>query len=170
MTVKRFHAELATAVVTAAVGVTAVIGAEELGHGWTDSGPQSGYFPFYVGLILIAASLWNLVAAVAKHRVGGRLAAVTGDVEEPFLDGEKARRIGGFLAVMVVFLVITLVMGIYVGSICYISWTAWRQGGYRLPIALGLGVGFAVALYLIFEVAFLVPLLKGPIEPLLGIY
>lgn len=170
MTVRRFHAEVATAIVTGAVGVTAVIGAEELGHGWTSSGPQSGYFPFYVGLILIAASLWNLGAAVARHRIGGRLARVTGDVEEPFLDAEKARRIGGFLAVMVAFLAITLVMGIYVGAIFYISWTAWRQGGYRWPLALAFGAGFAVALYLVFEVIFLVPLLKGPIEPLLGIY
>jgi hypothetical protein len=32
------------------------------------------------------------------------------------------------------------------------------------------GIAFAAALYVIFEVIFKIPLLKGPIEPLLGIY
>jgi hypothetical protein len=33
-----------------------------------------------------------------------------------------------------------------------------------------MAAGFAVALFVIFEVVFKVPLLKGPIEPLLGLY
>ena len=164
MTVKTFHAELGTAIATGLLGLAGVIGATELGHGWEESGPQAGYFPFYVGLILIGASLWNLVAAFLKHRAAGS------EPEEPFLDRDKARRLGIFLAALLAFVIVTLTMGIYVGSILYITWSAWRQGGYRLPLALGTGVGFAVALYVIFEVIFKIPLLKGPIEPLLGIY
>ncbi|MFC3570258.1 tripartite tricarboxylate transporter TctB family protein [Paracoccus simplex] len=170
MTVRRFHAEIGTAIGTGALGVAAVIGAAELGHGWEESGPQSGYFPFYVGLILIGASLWNLVAAFIRHRSAQAHAAAGGAIEEPFLDGERLRRLGRFLAAMLTFVVATLALGIYVGSAGYIAWNAWRQGGYRLPVALAIGIGFAAALYLIFEVAFLMPLLKGPIEPLLGIY
>lgn len=168
MTVRRFHAEVATATGTGLVGLAAILGARELGYGWSESGPQSGYFPFYVGLILIAASLWNIGAAFVRHR--SVQVAASGETEEPFLDGEKLRRLGGFVATMFVFVVATLLLGIYVGSAGYIGWSAWRQGGYRLPFALALGLGFSIALYLIFEVAFLMPLLKGPIEPLLGIY
>ena len=164
MTVKVFHAELGTAIATGLLGLAGVIGATELGHGWTESGPEAGYFPFHVGLILIGASLWNLVAAFLKHRAAGS------DPEEPFLDRDKARRLGVFIAALLVFVIVTLTLGIYVGSTLYITWSAWRQGGYRLPLALGTGAGFAVALYLIFEVIFRIPLLKGPIEPLLGIY
>lgn len=164
MTVRRFHAEIAAAAGTGLLGLVAVLGASELGYEWRESGPQSGYFPFYVGLILIAASLWNVLAALARHR------RAQAQAEEPFLDGERLRRLGGFVGTMFVFVVATLLLGIYVGSAGYITWSAWRQGGYRLPLALALGLGFSVALYLIFEVAFLMPLLKGPIEPLLGIY
>lgn len=163
MTVKVFHAELGTAIATGLLGLAGVIGASELGHGWTESGPQAGYFPFYVGLILIGASLWNGVAAILKHRAAS-------EPEEPFLDRERARRLGVFIAALLAFVIVTLTMGIYVGSTLYITWSAWRQGGYRLPLALGTGAGFAVALYVIFEVIFKIPLLKGPIEPLLGIY
>ena len=59
---------------------------------------------------------------------------------------------------------------IYVGSTLYIAWSVWRHGGHRVWIALGVGLAFATVLYLIFEVGFRVPLLKGPLEPLLGIY
>ena len=170
MTVKVFHAELGTAIATGIVGLAGVIGASELGHGWTESGPEAGYFPFHVGLILIGASLWNLVAAFLKHRAATHHAAHAGEVEEPFLDRDKARRLGIFIAALLAFVVATLIMGIYVGSTLYITWSAWRQGGYRLPLAFGVGAGFAVALYLIFEAIFRIPLLKGPIEPLLGIY
>lgn len=170
MTVKVFHAELGTAIATGALGLAGVLGASELGHGWTESGPQAGYFPFYVGLILIGASLWNLGSAFRKHRAATHDAAHGGEVEEPFLDRERAGRLGVFLAALLVFVIVTLTLGIYVGSTLYITWSAWRQGGYRLPLALGVGAGFAVSLYLIFEAIFKIPLLKGPIEPLLGIY
>lgn len=165
MTVRRFHAEIGTAIGTGALGLAAAIGALELGTGWEESGPQSGYFPFHVGLILIAASLWNLGAALFRHR-----RAAGTEAEEPFLDAQKLRRLGVFIAAMLGFVVATLTLGIYVAATGYIGWTAWRQGGYRLPRALAIGAGFALALYLIFEVAFLMPLPKGPIEPLLGIY
>ena len=168
--IRRFHAEVATAAGTALLGVVAIAGAVELGYGWEDSGPQSGYFPFYVGLILIAASLWNLGRAIAKHREVAAASALSGEIEAPFLEPDSLRRIGAFLAALFAFVVVTVTLGLYVGSALYIGWSAWRHGGYRLPMALGLGVGFAVCLYLIFEVAFRVPLLKGPLEPMLGIY
>ena len=60
--------------------------------------------------------------------------------------------------------------GFYVAATLYIGLTAWRQGGFRLWVGLAIGAGFAISLYLIFETIFQIPLLKGPLEPLLGIY
>jgi hypothetical protein len=71
---------------------------------------------------------------------------------------------------MVAFVVATIFLGFYVGSTLYITWTAWRQGKCRLPVALLIGALFSASQYVLFEVIFKVPLLKGPIEPLLGIY
>jgi Tripartite tricarboxylate transporter TctB family len=166
MIVRKFHAEILAATATAALGLAAVIGATGLGFGWDDHGPQSGYFPFYVGLILILASLWNIGRGFLRHR-SVRSGAET---EEPFLAREPLLRIGRFAGAMLAFVLVTVGLGIYVGSALYIAWSAWRQGGYRWPVALGLGLAFAASLYLVFEVAFRVPLLKGPLEPLIGIY
>ena len=61
--ISRFQAEIATALMTAGLGLTAVAGALEFGIGWGDAGPEPGAFPFYIGLLVIAASIGTLVQA-----------------------------------------------------------------------------------------------------------
>lgn len=170
MSVTRFHAELGTAVTTAALGGIAIIGAGELGWGWGDSGPEAGYFPFYVGLVLIAASLWNLCQAYAHHRATLSHAGAGDEAEEPFLKREHLGRLGTFIGAMTAFVIGTVTLGVYVAGTAYIAWSAWRQGGYRLWVALAIGIAFSVVQFVIFETIFKIPLLKGPLEALLGIY
>ncbi|WP_176695162.1 tripartite tricarboxylate transporter TctB family protein [Paracoccus haeundaensis] len=171
MTVRRFHAEIGTAITTGALGVAAIIGAAELGTGWSDHGPQPGYFPFWVAIVLIGASLWNLVGALVAHRKAQRTPPdPLDDPEEPFLPRQNLIRIATFLGAMTAFVIGMLTVGFYVAATFYIGLTAWRQGGFRLWKGLAIGAGFAVSLYLIFETIFRIPLLKGPLEPLLGIY
>jgi hypothetical protein len=158
--VKRFHAELGLAALTALTGALTAYGSLELGASWTDHGPEPGYFPYYVGLILIGASLWNGAKALRRRA----------DEAEPFLEREQTSRLARFLLPMAAFVVVTVLLGLYVGSALYLFWVAWRQGGYRPHLAALLGVAFSLFLYVVFEIAFQVPLLKGPLEPLLGIY
>src|SRR3954464_11130574 len=42
------------------------------GIAWASDGPQAGYFPFYLGLILAAASLYGLVTALVTRRRAGQ--------------------------------------------------------------------------------------------------
>ncbi|MBV2143623.1 tripartite tricarboxylate transporter TctB family protein [Falsochrobactrum sp. TDYN1] len=167
MAVKRFHVEIATAIGTGMLGIAGLIGATELGFSWEKSGPEAGYFPFYISLILITASLWNLGAAIFRLNAGREAAR---ELAETFLDREQFRRVAVFLCEMVAFVTLTLLMGLYFSSALYIGWTAWRHGGYRLLTAIGISVSFTAAQYVLFEIAFLVPLKKGPIESWLGIY
>jgi hypothetical protein len=159
--VKRLHAELGLAALTALAGALTAYGSLELGASWTDHGPEPGYFPYYVGLLLLGASIWNGAKALRRHRPAE---------EEPFLVGEQSQRLARFLLPMAAFVVVTVFLGLYVGSALYLFWIAWRQGGYRPYLAALLGLAFSLFLYIVFEIAFQVPLLKGPLEPLLGIY
>ena len=47
----------------ALLGVIAVIGSLQVGIGWGAEGPKSGFFPFWIGLIVVATSVYNLVRA-----------------------------------------------------------------------------------------------------------
>ena len=54
------------------LGLVVVFDSRRVGAGWADDGPQAGYFPFYVGLVLCAASAWTLLrAAFSNHAVAG---------------------------------------------------------------------------------------------------
>ena len=43
-----------------------MIGSLRVGIGWADEGPRSGYFPFYIGLLIVAGSLVNFVRALRR--------------------------------------------------------------------------------------------------------
>lgn len=157
----RFAVEVTLAAVTAAIGAVVTIGALEFGTGWGDGGPQPGYFPFYIGIIVMVASGGVLVEAFANRE---RLRATA------FLRREQGMRIAAFFGPMVGFVLVASLLGLYVALIVYLTATMVVQGHYRLPRALAVSVGSAVIFYLIFEVWFRVPLLKGPLEALLRIH
>ena len=157
----RFAVEVTLAAVTAAIGAVVTIGALEFGTGWGDGGPQPGYFPFYIGVIVMLASGGVLVEAFANRE---RLRATA------FLRREQGMRIAAFFGPMVGFVLVASLLGLYVALIVYLTATMVVQGHYRLPRALAVSVGSAVIFYLIFEVWFRVPLLKGPLEALLRIH
>ena len=81
-----------------------------------------------------------------------------------------AMRVLGFFLPMVAFVAITLVLGLYVGSALYLFYVAWRHGKHHPLWAAALGIGFSIFMFLIFDVVFKVPLLKGPLEAFLKIY
>lgn len=160
MQVRTLHAELAVATATALCGAIAVYGALELGIAWSERGPQPGFFPFYLGAFLLAASVWNAVRAVRTRSAE----------EEPFLEAEQTRRVVGFFVPMLAYALVSIAFGLYVGSVLYLGYVSWRHGGYRPHGALGIGIAFAVLLYAVFEIAFQTPLHKGPLEEMLGIH
>jgi riboflavin transporter FmnP len=158
--ISRFSAEIATATVTAGLGLIAVIGALEFGIGWGDAGPESGAFPFYMGLLILGASVGTMIQSIK-----GRL-----DLQEVFLDRVRAGRVASFLGPIVVFVIISMFLGLYVATALYLTYVMWRQGGYRLIVSAVSGVVAAIIFYLILEYAFQVPLMKGPLESALGLY
>jgi hypothetical protein len=152
--------ELIVAGGTALAGAVTAYGSLELGVSWSDHGPEPGYFPFYVGLLLILASVGNAILTVVKLRGS----------TEIFIEREQVIRLAGFIIPMLAFVVVTVLLGLYVGATLYLFYIAWRQGRYNPLMSFALGAGFAVALYVVFEILFKVPLHKGPLEQMLGIY
>lgn len=158
--ISRASMEVATALATGGVGAAVIWGAAEHDIGWGDSGPGSGYFPFRIGILIILASLTNLVLAL-RRRVFGN---------EVFVTNAQMRSVLAFGLPILGFVVISLFLGLYVAAILYLAFVMIFQGGYRPLFAFGLAFAVAVAMRLIFPIWFKVPLLTGPIEALLGLY
>ncbi|MDI3470438.1 MAG: Tripartite tricarboxylate transporter TctB family [Pseudolabrys sp.] len=154
--------EIATAIVIIAFAAVVMISNYELGAGWDSSGPESGYFPFYVGLILLisgAAILIGELTEVIKGRPSGG---------GSFVDTGPFVQVLRIFLPMIVYVIGIVYIGIYVSTAIFIGVFMVWLGKYRVIVAALFGIGIAVALFLTFEVWFLVPLPKGPLEALLG--
>jgi hypothetical protein len=156
----RYAAELGTACATLALGLVILVGATEFGIGWDVSGPQPGAFPFYMG-VLVAASSLGIILQTLLTGAGRRVVA---------LDRAQAIRVATFFAPMVAFVVGAILLGLYVATALYLFLVMRLQGGYPAWRAAVTGLGVAGFFYLVLEVWFQVPLMKGPLEAALGIY
>lgn len=158
--IARWTAEIGMAVLTGLFGLVTVVGAIEYGIGWSSSGPEPGAFPFYIGLMITLASLGNLVSALTTHRrVAGR----------PFLTAEQMKLVAGFALPILGLVIVSLVLGLYVGMALYMFGTLVFQNRYSVVKASIISLSLPIATYLLIERAFKVGMLKGPLEAALGL-
>jgi hypothetical protein len=158
--VSRTTMEVATALATGAAGAAVMWGAVEHDIGWGDSGPAAGYFPFRIGALVVLGSLANIVLAFWRRR----------EEASVFLTREQGGRVLSFGLPILGFVILSLYLGLYVGTFLYLVFVMVVQGGYRLLFAIGLAFAVVVAMRLIFPIWFKVPLLTGPLESWLGLY
>lgn len=148
-----------TAVIATVFGLTVTLGALEFGIGWSPSGPEPGAFPFYIGLLITAAGLGIIIQTVVQKRSSA----------EAFLTAEQLRAVASFTLPIIGLVVVSLWLGLYVGMALYLFFTMTVQGGYRIHTAALVGIGMAVFMYVVLEIGFKTPLLKGPLENALGL-
>jgi putative tricarboxylic transport membrane protein len=129
-----------------------------VGIGWADDGPRSGYFPFYIGLLLLAAGSWILASQLWRWR----------RADAAFATRAQLAQVLAVLWPMAVYIGLIFPLGIYVASAVLIGYFMLRYGKYRMAITLPVAVGVPLVFFLVFERWFLVPLPKGPLERLLG--
>ncbi len=151
--------EVATSLGFAAAGLAALWDSLRIGAGWGTDGPQSGYFPFWIGLILIAASLGTM-AQVLRARARGE--------DGTFVTWPQLRLVASVLLPTTVYVAAIPFTGIYLASAVLVGWFMMRLGGFGPSRAVAAGLATAVVTFAIFEIWFLVALPKGPIETALG--
>lgn len=140
-------------------GALVVYDSFRLGAGWGDSGPQSGYFPFYIGLLICFSSLVNLVLAL-RDRAG---------TAKSFVSRQQLKLIMVMLVPTIVYVVLVRYLGLYLASTFYIAYFMWWLGKYSWVKIVPVSVGVSLAFFLIFETWFKLPLPKGPLEAALGL-
>jgi hypothetical protein len=152
-------AEVAVAAFFFALGVLVMVDSVRLGAKWAEDGPQAGYFPFYIALILCIASAFNLAFAVVSARDKGRA----------FVERGQLKLVLAVLVPAALYVGLVGWLGIYVASALYVAFFMRWLGRYAWWKVAAVSIGNSVVFYLIFEIWFLVPLPKGPLESLLGL-
>lgn len=158
--VRTVAVEAATSLALAGLGAAAIWDSRRLGAGWGAEGPQSGYFPFWIGVVLAAASLGNLVLALrARSGPAGKGLFVT---------WPQLRLVLSVLLPTAIYVAAIPFTGLYLASAALVVWFMIRLGGFRWWVAVGAGLATALVAFVVFEEWFLVALPKGPIETWLG--
>ncbi len=157
-TAATWQVEVAVAGALALVALLVLADSWRIGIGWGAEGPQAGFFPFYVGLILLAASATTLVANLLPSLRDGA----------NFVERTALRRVLAVLLPTVAYVVLVRWLGIYVASALLILFFMRVHGRHAFATAAAVALGVPVALFALFELWFLVPLPKGPLETALG--
>jgi putative tricarboxylic transport membrane protein len=147
--------EIAVGVLAALFGVIVVIGALRVGVGWGAEGPRAGFFPFYIGLLIIVSSAVNLLQTRST------------DSRPRFAEWSQLRQVLRVLIPAAIYVVAIPYLGMYLASAILIAVFMSWLGKYRWPLTAAVSIGVPIATYLMFEKFFLVPLPKGPLEELL---
>jgi putative tricarboxylic transport membrane protein len=128
------------------------------GMGWASDGPQAGYFPFYLSVILAAASLYGLASIFMSRLDEGKV----------FVTRDQLRRVMQVSVPTFLFCLFTQWLGIYVASFLLIAGFMWMVGRIALWKSLLTSFVFSMAMFITFDIAFDVIMPKGPLEALFG--
>ncbi len=149
-------ADLVTASFLMLVGGVVVFDAVGLGIGWGTDGPRSGFFPFWLGVLLIVTCA--LIAIQAARRADAR----------PFITRTQAGPVLKVLWPAVALVALTPWVGLYVAAALYTGFYMRWIGRHSWLAVLAVGVLFPLVTFFVFEKWFLVPMPKGPLEAWLG--
>lgn len=154
---------VATNIIDAVVAVLVIImggviiyGSRQLGSEWTSDGPGAGYFPFYIGLILLISGVGVLYQALAGKKKN----------TEVFVDREEFGRVLSVLIPAAVYVGAIQVIGIYVASAIYIALFMIILGKFSWIKSVVAALAVNTVFFLMFEVWFKVPLHKGAYDML----
>ena len=128
------------------------------GISWDATGPQPGYFPFYLALILAGACVYGTVKEILARK----------EPSETFVTREQFARVLQVFLPTLAFCLLTQWLGLYVASFLLVAgFMAW-VGRIAWWKSLVTGLVFAVLMFVTFEIAFDVIMPKGPVEALFG--
>ena len=142
------------------LGLSALMGFDNwrTGMGWASDGPQAGYFPFYLSVILAGASFFGLVTIfLAKTRD-----------TEAFVTRDQLRRVLQVFVPTLLFCLFTQWLGLYVASFLLIAGFMGWVGRIAWWKSLLIAFVFSLAMFVTFDIAFDVIMPKGPLEALFG--
>lgn len=149
-------ADIVTASVLMLLGGVVLYDAVRLGIGWGTDGPRSGFFPFWLAVIMVASCAAILVQAAWRSTA------------RPFATADQARLVLKVLWPAAAMVLLMQVTGLYVAAAVYVAFYMRWIGHHRWVTIAAIAISLPVVTFFIFETWFLVPMPKGPLEAWLG--
>src|SRR5690348_6715181 len=126
--------------------------------GWDSTGPQPGYFPFYLSVLLAGACVFGVAKELLSLARAG----------EVFVRRDQFRRVVQVFVPTLAFCLLTQGLGIYVASFLLVAGFMKFIGRIAAWKALLTAAVFTIAMFVTLEIAFDVIMPKGPVEAFFG--
>ena len=137
----RRNIEIITAIFFLMVGSVVMWDSLRMGAGWGADGPQSGYFPFYIGLLMNVASAVNLLLAFKSGK------------SESFVSRPQIRMVLAIFLPCLVYVGFMQWLGLYVASLVFIALFMRWQGKFSVVKSVLTSTIVVAVLFLMFEIA-----------------
>lgn len=147
------RAEILVAVFFLLLGVVVIADSVRLGFGWGPSGPQSGFFPFYLGVGLVVCSALTLRGVFfgkGKSKPDKRL--IPEGALKPIL---------WTVVPATLMVVLTALVGLHIAAALYLGFYMRVVGKTSWVVTLLVAVLVPLSLYFTFDKFFLIPLPQG---------
>lgn len=150
--------DLAVALLIFALGALVTWDSHRLGSQWGSDGPQAGYFPFYIGLLICLCSAVVFVQGLLKFKSDQSI----------FVTYEQLKQVLVILLPSTLYVIGVGWIGIYVSSALFIVLFMKFVGHYSWLRSVAVGAGVSIISFVLFEIWFKIPLPKGAVERMLG--
>jgi len=146
-------ADIVVALGLMVIGLLVLGDAVRLGFGWGISGPESGFFPFYMGLGIVICTFFIVLRAIRIYKKDG--------AGKPLIPKGGTAQILWVLLPAIGVVLLTELLGLHLATVLYLAFYMGVVG--RIPwgkvILLSLLVPLVV--YVLFDRIFLIPLPEG---------
>jgi len=135
------------------VGLLAIADSIRLGFGWGMSGPEAGFFPFYMGLGTVICTLFIVLRTIKKYKKEG--------------SGKPLVQEGGMTQILWVLLpaigmvLLTELIGLHLATVLYLAFYMGAVGKMHWGKVIVLSILVPLAVYVLFDRIFLIPLPEG---------
>jgi hypothetical protein len=146
-------ADIAVAAILMAIGCVVAYDAVRLGAGWGLEGPQAGFFPILMSILVIGGGI-----IIIRQALTGK-SSVKG--EKRFVPA------GGLMPVLTVcipaigMVLLTEVVGLYIAAMIYLAGYIRLVGAFHWRTVLLVSIPIPLIFFVVFEKIFLIPMPMG---------
>lgn len=146
-------AEMVVSVLFMLVGVLVIVDSVGLGFMWGRTGPASGFFPFYLGVGVVIASLIVFFNTVKQYRKQG--------AGKPLMPPGALKPILWVVIPSTVMVAITELVGLHIAAALFVGFYMRVVGKIAWVTTILVAVIAPLSLYITFDKLFLIPLPQG---------
>jgi putative tricarboxylic transport membrane protein len=151
------HVGIIVGLVLFGIGVLVVADNARIGAGWASDGPQAGYFPLRIGVLIAVCSVIVIVQAFRRR-----------SDQTIFVEWAKLIPVGKILFPLILYIAAMQYLGLYVASTLFVGGLMRWLGRYSWSKSVLVPLVMSAIIFWLFEYQFTVPLPKGPLEQWFG--